>query len=1053
VSGNVIAFKARPGGTPDPLAEANRWLDGEFGRRAIPSLVVVIGPGEGHVLEALEWRAPAARVLALEPDPVVAARFLARRDWTAWFESGRLVYLVDPDYAGAGDAWRIFPSSPDDHQVLVDPALARTGGDAAVRAAHVLKKIVFGARANADARRRFAPRYLTNTLRNLPAIAAGHDVRALTSALAGLPAVIAAAGPSLDDSLADLRRLGGRCVLIALGTALRPLLDAGIEPPLAVGLDPGEANARHFECLSGCDNTFLVAESALDRRVTRDFDGRTFWFRVANHQPWPWLNEIGLDVGCLEVWGSVLTAAFQVAVLAGCDPIVMVGADLSYTHGRPHCRATTSEFKWARAVSAGRSLESEWRDETAEFETLSTLDVHGRDTVTSAPLQAFRDWMVAHAVASGRRVVNATGAGIFHGPGVEQASLRDVLVERVRVPPLAAIATGRVASGSLLDVAERVRDVHRTIDHTPAKTPLVGWIEFAGDGLDVQAVDDALRDAIPALENTALVGGGNPPQREVVPWQRLLEGRAVKGILADLPEATARLQRALSGVQELPPLPSRPYEPKEQMALLLPALELLNGICGAALKDDDLASPVQLDFGRTVIAGRSSWPDRIRWGAQLFEALVGRAWAPLNRAGQPGFLAAAVAPLAEADLREAPATSVAPSNSLHACIGLLMEWLLCVGSRDPDRTFHDMAIGLAAALRWSAAREPKWGHAALSVRASGADGSEEVRLPLPLTAGDLSRVLTGAVFEGATGEHSAPKPLRLATAVLPGFEASISLEINESAGLAQLGPHRSCLNGRVLSPEVLTDSTLPKSFLAATLDEARAIVTPFNRTASVAVDADGRVAPLVAWPEPIAGEVPWGREGGSLAWHGPNHRMLWRPRAGDPVRDMTLPFRPLRVAVPSDGLPIWCAFTGGLWHALPGRESVHLVDTPPPIHLHLTRQGVRVDPATRTEDGTPVRRRLSSGSLWRFGASALVSIDLDDEGQCTGSAESQSWVAAAYPYSNVVKVVTPGGTPIWLTCYYPLTVAWAGSSLLVCTGEGDTLFFRHLRTALGEVAA
>ena len=48
-------------------------------------------------------------------------------------------------------------------------------------------------------------------------------------------------------------------------------------------LDP-----RHFRWLPPCRDTWLVAESALDAEATRPFDGRTFWFRLARHQPWPY---------------------------------------------------------------------------------------------------------------------------------------------------------------------------------------------------------------------------------------------------------------------------------------------------------------------------------------------------------------------------------------------------------------------------------------------------------------------------------------------------------------------------------------------------------------------------------------------------------------------------------------------------------------------------------------------------------------------------------------------------------------------------------------------
>ena len=80
---------------------------------------------------------------------------------------------------------------------------------------------------------------------------------------------------------------------------------------MVVGADPGAANARHFHALPDCSKTWLIAESALDRSATSIFDGRTLWFRLARHHPWPWLQESGIDIGLMEMWGSVLTAAFR----------------------------------------------------------------------------------------------------------------------------------------------------------------------------------------------------------------------------------------------------------------------------------------------------------------------------------------------------------------------------------------------------------------------------------------------------------------------------------------------------------------------------------------------------------------------------------------------------------------------------------------------------------------------------------------------------------------------------------------------------------------------
>jgi hypothetical protein len=72
----------------------------------------------------------------------------------------------------------------------------------------------------------------------------------------------------------------------------------------------------------------------------------------------------------------------------------------------------------------------------------------------------FRDWMVAHARRGGRRVINATGAGILSGDGIIQLPLRgvgggtlvpdvDTVLDGAKRPHL---AEGFISSGHALSV-------------------------------------------------------------------------------------------------------------------------------------------------------------------------------------------------------------------------------------------------------------------------------------------------------------------------------------------------------------------------------------------------------------------------------------------------------------------------------------------------------------------------------------------------------------------------------------------------------------------------
>jgi predicted O-methyltransferase YrrM len=117
-----------------PADEADRWLGAVLGDRD-PAVIVVIGLGLGHVLDALERRDSRASVVAFEPFPEALPHFHARRGWSAWLDTGRLQIVTAPTFAGGKEMWTAL-APIELPPVLVMPALA-AGFSATVAACRV----------------------------------------------------------------------------------------------------------------------------------------------------------------------------------------------------------------------------------------------------------------------------------------------------------------------------------------------------------------------------------------------------------------------------------------------------------------------------------------------------------------------------------------------------------------------------------------------------------------------------------------------------------------------------------------------------------------------------------------------------------------------------------------------------------------------------------------------------------------------------------------------------------------------------------------------------
>lgn len=490
----------------DPVSEARRWLGSEDDVAA-GRLVVVVGAGLGYVVEAAVARDPQAVVLVVEPLPGAAAWMLSRRDWTEQIRTRRLMVLEGPVFEGAPDAWRIADGRTDRPLLIVNPVLQRASAEAVREALELAKRLINGARQNEAARRAFAGPYLLNTLRNLPVIAREGDVAALEDAFLGTPAIVVAAGPSLDATLPAVREVAEHALVVAVGTAVRPLVAAGVVPHVVVSVDPTPTNAQNLAALPRASEMWFLGEGSLAPTVFPQFAGRSFVFRVGDHEPWPWLDGFGLGRGLLRAWGSVLVTAFDAAVSFGCDPLIIVGADLAFTKGQPYCRNTTYEAWWKQALDAGWSMDEIWAAWRKTRQLCVEPDIHGEPVETAEHFLAFRDGVrSAVAATRRRRVINATGAGILHGPGIEQGRVLDAVRRPVGIAPARELARRHGRRGT--SPAVSVSHLAQALEGGESPDPARGWLEVVGSG---GATPERGRELLVEALREAARGLGQPP--------------------------------------------------------------------------------------------------------------------------------------------------------------------------------------------------------------------------------------------------------------------------------------------------------------------------------------------------------------------------------------------------------------------------------------------------------------------------------------------------------------------------------------------------------------
>jgi hypothetical protein len=239
-----------------------------------------------------------------------------------------------------------------------------------------------------------------------------------------------------------------------------------------------------------------VAEASVHPSALTHFDRRTFFFRVSDHQPWPWLSSMGLSRGLLTTWGSVATSAFSLAVAMGCNPIVFSGADFAFTGDRPYCRGTSYESQWAVWTAGTDDLPALWRTLVNRWPAVEEADLDGRSVRTAKHLVSFRNWVVEQATRlPDRRIINATGAGLLHGGPIVQQTAHAALGP---LPPMDASIVHQVireAHASVHgDPARALQEIERVLG-TGSDPHRRDWRAFTDGAVSDPAIDAALKSS------------------------------------------------------------------------------------------------------------------------------------------------------------------------------------------------------------------------------------------------------------------------------------------------------------------------------------------------------------------------------------------------------------------------------------------------------------------------------------------------------------------------------------------------------------------------------
>lgn len=327
--------------TVDPVQEARDWL----ARIELTdhTAYLILGFGLGyHVQALLEKLPPGSHIYVIEYSAQFSLINTVKDSFpdSSWIDDARLGFSVSDELRELGAALaddmskryinnltlcRYYPS------MFLVPEFYRRVETELVAKAGELFCLNFNNRISLGMAR------IENSWLNVPCILRSPGIKALAGRFAGIPAIIVAAGPSLNKNIEILKKCTDRAVVIAAGSAMGALYTQEITPCFLAAVD---AELPMYEALEGVVNpdTILLASYDVYHKVVSEYPGKKMFIFDQKMITLQGIKYLLPETDLLQQNISVATTALNFALYCGANPIIFVGQDLAYSADAHHAK-------------------------------------------------------------------------------------------------------------------------------------------------------------------------------------------------------------------------------------------------------------------------------------------------------------------------------------------------------------------------------------------------------------------------------------------------------------------------------------------------------------------------------------------------------------------------------------------------------------------------------------------------------------------------------------------------------------------------------------------
>lgn len=295
-------------------------------------LIVLGGFGLGYQCEEVIRSYPKTAVVVIEPDREIFFEALKYRDLSDLIRNCNINFAVGEDFSYIKNFF--IPGKVKSISLLTLTARVNSNSDYFINLKECIDTYLERIKVNRNTLFKFGKLWVKNQCKNIPYMGYKNDLNKVFNKFTNIPGIIVSAGPSMELIIPHLKEIKDRFVILAVDTALKSLLDEGLEPDFVMSIDSQYWNSRHLTGAE-CKKTILIADSSIQSGGLRPFKNRVF-FTKSSFPLGRYFESVRSSLPKIASGGSVSTNIWDFARQLGLKEIYFIGQDLGFPGNITH---------------------------------------------------------------------------------------------------------------------------------------------------------------------------------------------------------------------------------------------------------------------------------------------------------------------------------------------------------------------------------------------------------------------------------------------------------------------------------------------------------------------------------------------------------------------------------------------------------------------------------------------------------------------------------------------------------------------------------------------